>query len=69
MQLSKDTSQTFSVFWRFARDDEEFDVQNPFEKHGISKTTGQKSYLPWHIDDLRQIVELMEHQFDSSQFT
>ena len=53
-----------SVFWRFARDDEEFDVQNPFEKHGISKTTGQKSYLPWHIDDLRQIVELMEHRFD-----
>ena len=53
-----------SVFWKWARDDEEFDAQNPFEKHGISKTLGQKSYLPWHIDDLRQIVELMENPFD-----
>jgi integrase len=53
-----------SVFWRFARDDEEFDVQNPFEKHGISKTTGQKSYLPWHPDDLREIINLMSHPFD-----
>ena len=53
-----------SVSWKWARDDEEFDTQNPFEKHGISKTLGQKSYLSWHIDDLRQIVELMEHRFD-----
>lgn len=53
-----------SVFWKWARDEEEFETPNPFAEHRIAKSLTQKSYLPWHIEDLRQIVELMEHPFD-----
>ena len=51
--------QDLGVIWNFGRDEEELTIANPFSKMGIKVKAGRKSYLAWHIDDLRKVIETM----------
>ena len=54
--LKKDIS-CLSQMWKYASDEEETDLRNPFEKHGIKVSDTKQSYLAWDIDELREVLE------------
>jgi integrase len=54
-----------SMMWKAGRDEEGFERLNPFGEHDIQVSKGRKSYLAWHPDDLRMVVdELTAKPFD-----
>ena len=68
-KLSNSTIQRhfsdLSVIWKAGRDEEDFERLNPFSEHDIKVAQDRLSYLAWHPDDLRKVVdELTAKRFD-----
>ena len=54
-----------SVIWKAGRDEEDFERINPFSEHDIKVSKTRQSYLAWHPDDLRKVIdELTGKRFD-----
>lgn len=52
------------VIWNYARGVERYTYENPFSKHGIEVKKDRIKYKAWDIEDLRKVLEVMNHETD-----
>lgn len=56
--------QDLHVIWKFGKKEEELDRENPFAEPDIPVKSGRKSYVSWHIEDLRKVIATMKDERD-----